>query len=176
MTSNSDAAEKFWAFSLKVYAMPDVEQACLRLQYDHNLDVNVVLFCAWAGQQGISLDKAAFAEQIAAANRWQELAVQPIRGIRRRLKDLSVAGLSIDGRDGLRETIKAAELQAEQLEQAILVTTVIGLPEAGASVALADANFDAYWRITGPDDLSSTNEAWQIIRAAAFPHETNAQS
>jgi len=169
-------AEEFWAFSLAVYGRPEVEAACLSLQFDHQLDVNVVLFCAWAGDLGMSLDKATFAAQIAAAGEWQALAVQPIRTLRRRLKNLSVAGLSSEGRDTLRQAIKSAELQAEKLEQSILVTTLAGLAQGGASAALADANFDAYWRSTvggeGGGEPGAAREAWQVIRDAAFAAET----
>lgn len=172
--TDSGPAEKFWMFSLTVYGRPEVERACLGLQFDHGLDVNVVLFCAWAGELGISLDKAMFAAQIEAAGKWQELAVQPIRGIRRRLKDLAVAGLSISGRDELREAIKSAELQAEKLEQSVLVQTLSGLPEGDPSAALADANFDAYWRLAGQGDQFTAAEAWQIVRAAAFPADSKA--
>jgi uncharacterized protein (TIGR02444 family) len=174
--SNSEQGEKFWAFSLAVYARPEVESACLRLQFDHGLDVNAVLFCAWTGGLGISLDKSTLEEQIAAALEWQELAVQPIRVIRRRLKNLNVAGLSTSGRDDLRQSIKAAELEAEKLEQSILVQMIAGLPEGVPSAALADANFDAYWRFAGQGDHLVALEAWQIIRAAAFSPETRASA
>jgi uncharacterized protein (TIGR02444 family) len=172
--SDSAPGEQFWTFSLTVYGQPEVERACLRLQFDHYLDVNVVLFCAWAGVLGISLDKATFAEHIAAAGKWQELAVQPIRGIRRRLKDLTVAGLSTEGRDELREAIKSAELQAEKLEQSVLVQTLAGLTQGDPSVALADANFDAYWRLAGQGEQAAGVQEWRIIRAAAMPSETAA--
>jgi len=167
--SRLEQADKFWDFSLTVYSRSMVESACLCLQFDHSLDVNVVLFCAWTGGLGISLDRSTFECQIAAATEWQELAVQPIRGIRRRLKRLSVAGLSIAGRDALRETIKLAELEAERLEQSVLVQMIAGLPEGAASAPLADANFDAYWRITGQGDHLVALEAWQVIRASAIP-------
>jgi len=166
--SNPEQEQDFWAFSLNVYARADVESACLRLQFDHALDVNAVLFCAWTGGLGISLDKSTLEEQIGAATEWQELAVQPIRVIRKRLKTLAVAGLSLAGRDDLRQSIKEAELASEKLEQSILVQMIAGLPEGAASAALADANFDAYWRITGQGDHLVALEAWQIIRAAAF--------
>lgn len=173
---NPEQANKFWTFSLDVYARPEVESACLRLQFDHALDVNAVLFCAWTGGLGISLDNSTLEEQIGAATEWQELAVQPIRVIRRRLKNLTVAGLSLSGRDDLRQSIMTAELAAEKLEQSILVQMIAGLPEGVPSAALADANFDAYWRIAGQGDHLVALEAWQIIRAAAFSSDSRASA
>jgi len=174
--SDRATAENFWAFSLAVYGRPEVERACLALQFDHALDVNVVLFCAWAGELGMSLDQATFAEHIAAAGQWQELAVKPIRGIRRRLKDLTVAGLSLEGRDALRATVKSAELQAERLEQSVLVTTLAGLPTGVSSAALADANFDAYWRLAGQGEPDAARAHWRAVGSAAFNDSARASA
>ena len=46
----------FWQFSGAVYAHPGVAEACLDLQDRHGLDVNLLLFCAWAGVQGRVFD------------------------------------------------------------------------------------------------------------------------
>ena len=166
--SDQDISGEFWTFSLSVYGQPGVEAACLRLQSSHQMDVNVVLFCAWAGVRGIALDDATLAGQIAGAAEWQAHAVQPIRAIRRRLKDFSVAGLSHPQRDELREAIKSVELQAEKLEQTILANTLAGQSPGDSSAALLDANFEAYWCITAKGDQTEATAAWRIIRAAAF--------
>ena len=42
----------FWDFSLIVYMTPGVGPACVALQEAHELDVNIVLFCLWAGASG----------------------------------------------------------------------------------------------------------------------------
>ncbi|HEY9550471.1 MAG TPA: TIGR02444 family protein, partial [Kiloniellaceae bacterium] len=46
----------FWQFSGAVYARRGVAEACLALQQRHGLDVNLLLFCAWAGSNGRRLD------------------------------------------------------------------------------------------------------------------------
>ncbi|NNC63961.1 MAG: DUF2390 domain-containing protein, partial [Gammaproteobacteria bacterium] len=38
------ASEGFWAFSVRVYGKPDVPTACLDLQNDYGLDVNLLLY------------------------------------------------------------------------------------------------------------------------------------
>ena len=78
------------------------------------------------------------ARALEAAAPWQEGIVNPLRAVRRRLK----------GRDGadvqaLRARIKADELEAERLEQALLAETFPPGP-GEASPALAAANLKAY--------------------------------
>ena len=42
----------FWDFSLAVWGREAVEPACLALQARHGIDINVLLFCGWAGRRG----------------------------------------------------------------------------------------------------------------------------
>ena len=42
-------SSRFWDFSLEIYAKPGVAQACLALQDECGADVNLLLFCCWAG-------------------------------------------------------------------------------------------------------------------------------
>lgn len=72
---------------MRLYAQPGVSDACLRLQDEHGLDVNLVLFCIWSGLAGpgkITPDELSSA--IARAGNWQKNVVEPIRKIRRTLK------------------------------------------------------------------------------------------
>ncbi len=52
------ARNPFWDFSLAVWGREAVEPACLALQERHGIDVNVLLFCGWAGRRGRALDAA----------------------------------------------------------------------------------------------------------------------
>ena len=42
----------FWDFSLAVYGKPGFPQAAIALQDRHGLNVNMLLFCLWAGANG----------------------------------------------------------------------------------------------------------------------------
>ena len=41
--------QNFWKFSLELYDREGVAAACLALQEEYQLDVNLLLFCYWHG-------------------------------------------------------------------------------------------------------------------------------
>lgn len=102
-----------WTFSLQHYAKPGVKQACLALQDSAGLDVNVALACLWQERRGgapLSEEdiKSLLASIAPAKNR-----ADAIRSIRRDAKDAA-------GADSLYQTLKRAELLAENLLQLAL--------------------------------------------------------
>lgn len=105
----------FWQFSLRVYAEPGVASECLALQDAFDLDVNVLLFSAWLGA---ARQIALTADEIDGIKRragpWNGEVVKPLRQVRRYLK---ASGYE---RSEFRDKAKALELEAEQLEQAML--------------------------------------------------------
>jgi len=108
----------FWLFSGTVYARPGVAEACLELQDRHGLDVNVLLFCAWAGAQGRVLDGGDIGLLRSASRPWHDNVVGPLRAARRWLKQQTA--VPDDLGEAFREEVKALELQAEMLEQLVL--------------------------------------------------------
>jgi len=117
-----------WDFSLAVYARPAVAETCLALQDAFGADVNLVLYCCWLGATGRGhLDAEDFARLSEAASVWQREVVTPLRAVRRRLAEpprrvahaLSAA---------LREAVKAAELDAERIEQTVLAEALERAP------------------------------------------------
>ena len=69
----------FWQFSGLVYARPRVAEARLELQDRHGLDVNVLLFCAWAGAQGRRFDGGDLGLLRSASRPWHDNVVAPLR-------------------------------------------------------------------------------------------------
>jgi uncharacterized protein (TIGR02444 family) len=112
------AGGAFWHFSLAVYRREGVEEACLGLQDDVGLDVNLLLFCLWAGSRGQSLEAGALAELMASTGVWQAEVVAPLRRVRRWLK--TQATIDDPAAEALRQAIKSRELEAEALEQRLL--------------------------------------------------------
>ncbi len=108
-----DYDNSFWRFSLAVYGRGEVAKECLGLQDAYGIDVNILLFCAWLGTQSVALNR----EDIEAASRtvagWHEDIVRPLRAVRQRVKDFS-------DDEKLRASIKGIEIEAEQIEQAML--------------------------------------------------------
>ena len=76
----------FWLFSLELYGRPEVAKACLALQDRRGLDVNLLLFCCWAGSRGHRLDRPALEGLIEAVESWQREVVAPLRQALRHLK------------------------------------------------------------------------------------------
>src|SRR5216683_2585181 len=85
-TAPSTSGSPFWRFSLQFYRLPGVAAACIKLQEEAGVDVNLLLFLLWHGALGRRLSVAEverLAQKIAA---WRDLAVVPLRAIRRALK------------------------------------------------------------------------------------------
>jgi len=108
----------FWQFSGTVYGRPGVAEACLDLQDRHGLDVNLLLFCAWAGTRGRRLDGGDIGLLRSVSRPWHDAVVAPLRSARRWLKQQ--AAVPDDLGEAFREEIKSLELQAEMLEQLVL--------------------------------------------------------
>ena len=101
----------FWQHSLHIYAQPGVAKACLALQDDYQVNVNLLLFYHWCFTVKQPVPQAlqnALNEAIAAT----DPAIQNHRIKRRAAKG------SID-----YEALKQQELELEAAQQAELVTT-----------------------------------------------------
>ena len=138
---------QFWDFSLAIYARPGAAAACLQCQDEAEADVNLVLFLLWRAAAGYRLAEneiASLDEQVAP---WRERIVKPLRAIRRELKFSN-----LDKSGAFRERIKAAELEAERIEQEALSCAVAreARPErVYPPLVAACANLRAYAIVLG---------------------------
>jgi uncharacterized protein (TIGR02444 family) len=145
-TAPSGSGSPFWRFSLRLYRLPGVAEACIKLQEESGCDVNLLLFLLWHAAQGrrLATEEIERLEQDIAP--WREATVVPLRAVRRALK--SPPGLVEAGAaEAFRTRIKAVELEAERLQQEAMYARVREalLGEAVASVAqAARANVGAY--------------------------------
>ena len=150
----SEPASKspFWKFSIKFYAVPGVAQACIDLQDEAKVDVNILFFLLWNATQGRAFKKADVAEVERMIGPWREVAVMPIRNVRRALKS-PPAAVSAETAEGFRTRIKAVELEAERLQQEALYelaqSSRLGQPSASPARA-ARTSVDAYQGVLGP--------------------------
>jgi len=102
------------------------------LQDRRGLDVNVLLFAAWAGAVcGVRLSPEELARIDSAIADWRAEVVRPLRAVRRRVKGEDAA---------LYERLKAAELAAERIQQDRLFAVSGLAPGPKGSVELAAAN------------------------------------
>lgn len=169
MTEDKDPAERFWAFSLATYAGPGVAPACLALQDGLGLDVNLLLYCCWAAAEGhppLGPERLAAAD--AAVAPWRAAVVEPLRGIRRDIKE-EVCFISDDSRTELRNEIKKLELQSERLVQVALA----GLPrpegDQSGGRAAAERNLADYLSAIGREPGDSDRRHLDKLLGAAFP-------
>ncbi len=156
-----------WKFSLAVYADRAVQDECLALQDQVGIDVNLILLCAFVGAvHGCVLTEADMASARTLVHEWQDDVVRPLRGARRKLK--AVAGQ--DAQE-LRAQVKAAELEAERIEQTMLeqwaLANLTGRPagDARAAVTTNLQNLLAVYAL-GPERLVAA-DAMRHISASA---------
>jgi uncharacterized protein (TIGR02444 family) len=115
-------ASAFWNFSGAVYGADAVQNECLTLQDQFGLDVNLILLCAFAGAiHGVALMPDDIASARALVGPWHKDIVSSLRAMRRRLKTIDTPGaVSAKAAADLRTQVKAAELEAERIEQMML--------------------------------------------------------
>jgi len=145
----------FWRFSLRLYRAPGVGDACIALQEEARVDVNLLLFLLWQATQQRALTAADIKALDATISGWRDTAVIPLRNLRRALK--SVPGLvALNTAEAFRTRIKAVELEAERLQQEAMYALAATMPpvrDATSPVEAARANVAAY----------------ETMRAVAFP-------
>jgi uncharacterized protein (TIGR02444 family) len=174
----------FWDFALDVYRKPAVSEACLRLQEDNHVDVNLLLFVCWIGASGRGrLNAEDVARCIDAVGPWHESVVKPLRGVRRILKDELADGggagvASPELTQALRRAIQAREIDAEHVEQLILTATVARDPRDLVSAQrLTDAGHNAALYLTrlGNTVRAAEQAHLAVVLAAAFPAMPSAE-
>jgi uncharacterized protein (TIGR02444 family) len=140
----------FWTFSLGYYRGAGVSEACLELQDNCGVDVNVMLFLLWMALQKRELPPDEVTALADTVRPWQVDVIGPIRALRRKLK--ADAPLVDKGAAELfRTRIKAVELESERLQQEAMSALAAGLhpAPAGSVAAAARANVAAYQAALG---------------------------
>lgn len=137
----SDSA--FWRFSLRFYALPKIAPACLALQDEAKVDVNLLLFLLFLADGGRAVTREDVARLDASVAPWRSEVVEPLRAVRRQLKG-SVGDIPPATSEALRNMVKKIELEAERLEQGRLQNQAPNLGKPAPREAAARANLAAY--------------------------------
>ena len=142
----------FWRFSIKFYAVPDVAPACIELQDQAGVDVNVLFFLLWNATERRALNAADVTKVEDAIRPWREMTVVPLRGIRRALKSPPQV-MTPEAAEGFRTRIKSAELEAERLQQealyGIAASGTLGRASLSPDQAAQDS-LSSYQGVIGP--------------------------
>lgn len=144
----------FWKFSLAVYGRAGVLQACLGLQASHGADVNLLLYVCWLSSRGIVLSREDIAMAAAAVEDWHQDVVVALRRVRTGLKE-GYEGLDREIGEPYREKVKRMELEAEQLEQAML----FALPISDRPAATDEVDREALCRTALSSCLAIRSDA-----------------
>jgi len=83
MTAANNSGSPFWRFSLRFYREPAVADACIALQEEAGIDVNLLLFLLWHATRARVLSKKEVEELETAIAPWRDATVIPLRGVRR---------------------------------------------------------------------------------------------
>jgi len=147
MTDPETKASPFWRFSLRFYRQSGVADACIALQEQSGVDVNLLLYLLWHARERRTFAAAEVEALERRIGPWRESTIIPLRGVRRALK---VPPALVDARttEAFRTRIKAVELEAERLQQ----EAMFALPVASGNVldspaAAARASMAAYEKI-----------------------------
>ena len=143
MSEASPPDSAFWRFSLRFYGLPEVAPACLALQDEANVDVNLLLFLLFLAENGRAVLRDDVARLDAAIAPWRSDVVEPLRALRRRLKT-GIGDVPPSSSEGLRNMVKKIELEAERLEQRRLETHASQLGKPAGREAAARTNLAAY--------------------------------
>jgi len=150
------------AFSSSLYTGNEVPAACLLLQDELGLDVNLVLWCLYAGARGTTLTPDMITTADAACAPWRANVVRPLREVRRWLK---TAGPDAQA---LRQQVLAQEIDSEWFQQG-LIDAAVALEDLPASSWVAASNLACYLRWAKATPTVEATCAVRTLLASAFP-------
>lgn len=152
-----------WTFATRLYARPGIETACLGLQERLGLDVNLLLLACWLGRRGVRLGEERMKELEAEVAPLRAAVIEPLRSVRRRMKEPVLPAAFAGPLADLRERVKGLELEGERLELHVLEARTRDLPAGGS---LAQESIRANLRLFGDPENDP-----DLARLLAAAHE-----
>jgi uncharacterized protein (TIGR02444 family) len=144
--TTSSPGSPFWRFSLGFYRRPGVADACISLQEQAGVDVNLLLFLLWQATFKRALSAAEVEELERRIAPWRNTTVIALRAVRRALKSPPTLVPAATA-ELFRTKIKAVELEAERLQQEAMYELARASPigrEVGSTHDAARANITSY--------------------------------
>ncbi len=177
-TSPADLDRESWAFALEVYGLPGVADACLKLQNEAGVDILMLLMTAFAAiRLRLLLTPAEISGLDNACRPWREHIIRPLRAIRTGLKTGPAPAPSSET-EQLRSKIKVVELDAERLQNQLLVACLPRRPAKPDTVNAEELRFvlrDITTLFLQRNDRNPSTEFFSTIDiiADAVMHGTN---
>ncbi len=165
--------ERFWDFSVRTYRTQGVPDACLALQNEYGVDVNLLLFCCWIGATRGDFEDPLFEAALSFSGAWSGNLVRGLREVRTWMKHEGCpdARVPTDQCMALREKIKGCEFEAEKIQQDVLesfsaATGPRSMPQSEQVAAIA-ANVRRYFHAIRIDyDARVVAQLTTIVMAA----------
>lgn len=124
-------ADQLWDFAVALYDQEPVKAACLRVQARYGLSISLLLGAIWTGMNGYGrLGATELETAIRRAMEWHRDVIEPMRALRRALRQQPPAGVEQETQQ-LRKQLLDAELNGERIEQRLFLQDFPkGLPAA----------------------------------------------
>jgi len=175
-----DKIRNFWEFSVHTYGLSGVSDACLTLQNRYGADVNMLLYCCWAGRVFGKLDDESFQRASRFSRSWASNVVSPMRSVRTWMKLDSIERKSVPPsmHAELRNKVKSIELEAEKLQQRVLESSLPKIPDGQVrnQPDCAAANLRRYCQSEAIPVETPSAELLAIILTASMPSITRASA
>ena len=144
---------EFWNYSLRFYDNPETEKAFIDAQNRLGADVNLILYLLFRAQGGHYLDLDDIKNAEDSVSSWRSGVIEPLREIRRNLKNYPHS-LPEKDQAKIRREIKDLEIKTEQCQQQHM------------------ENLDLKGRSAAPNDAAQHNLAVyaQILSTAVSDH------
>jgi uncharacterized protein (TIGR02444 family) len=169
------ADNDLWQYALKLYAKEGVSKACIALQEEFLLNVNVILACCWFAATGRgTVSKNIFNNLLSNLNPWNEKITRELRTLRRQMTELdqdSNNGMDKNTKFELKNQALQLELYSEKAQQAILFDYLCGynkIRRGQQRTKDAMTNMQHYFSVSKIILNESGYESSRLILAAAF--------
>ncbi|GAA5215419.1 TIGR02444 family protein [Corallincola platygyrae] len=135
-------ADKFWHDSIAHYEQPQVKEACLWLQNEKQLNVNLLLLICWLAERNIELTPDQIKVLLDASQEWHDQNIAMVRQLRNATK--AASWMDAERREQLQQKLLESELTMERIEQQIMLEQVKGLSPTPKSPANPEQSFWNY--------------------------------
>lgn len=112
--TTSTSPQPLWDFALAFYAQPQIAETCVHLQDNYKVNVCLLIGLRWMDESGKQLTDDELADLQAHIHVWTTQVVEPLRALRRLLKQSLAAYPHDETQTQMRTAIKQAELLAEK--------------------------------------------------------------
>ncbi|MBI3188498.1 MAG: TIGR02444 family protein [Gammaproteobacteria bacterium] len=130
----------FWNYSCQLFQIADVADTCLQMQNTFEADVNLLLFCCWAGDNRRQLSETEIDNLIRASEPWQTAIIKPLREARKLMKNQIIA-MPASLHTQTINNLSEMELNAEHMAQLDLEKTIgFDIHSANAAVSAIDTS------------------------------------